>query len=214
MSTTSEPIFILERAISRTMNLRLAILRSRSFTNGIRTCGKTHIRSRFRSSEQIAQEFLGLKKEPGARRGEEDPCCASFMTQPKTMGMSDAFSPETRRSGRVCRNRIPPRGTDEERAGWGETKMKSGEEQAPESSNVAQVPYTEETKGRTGIWRIKQRFHGRVIFTYTHPGPQTLEIALDHFSDAFCDELQLDISEVITKTPSVRRHTKKAKTRR
>ena len=90
--------------------------------------------------------------------------------------------------------------------------MKSGEK--PESSNVAQVPYTEETKGRTGIWRIKQRFRGRVIFTYTHPEPETLEIALGHFSDAYCDELQLDISEVKTKAPSARRRTKKAKTRR
>jgi hypothetical protein len=130
------------------------------------------------------------------------------------MEMSDAFSPETRRSRRVCRNRIPPRGTDEERAGWGETKMKSGEKRAPESSNVAQVPYTEETKGRIGLWRIKQRFRGRVIFTYTHPEPEILEWALGHFSDAFCDELQLDISEVKTKTRSVRWRTKKAKARR
>jgi hypothetical protein len=92
--------------------------------------------------------------------------------------------------------------------------MKSGEEQAPESGNVAHVPYTEETKGRTGVWRIKQRFRGRVIFTYTHPEPEILEFALGHFSDAFCDELQLDISEVKTKAPSARRRTKKAKARR
>ncbi len=79
---------------------------------------------------------------------------------------------------------------------------------------TGEVSYTEETEGRTGIWRIKQRFRGRVIFTYTHPEPETLGIALGFFSDAFCDELDLDISEVKIKAPSARRRTKKAKPRR
>ena len=54
-----------------------------------------------------------------------------------------------------------------------------------------------------------------MIFTYTHPEPEILEFALGHFSDAFCDELQLDISELkIKAAPSARRRTKKAKARR
>jgi hypothetical protein len=83
-------------------------------------------------------------------------------------------------------------------------------------SNTHEIPhsYTEETKNLTAIWRIKQRFRGRVIFTYTHPEPQILEFAVGHFSDAFCDELQLDISELKIKAPSARRRTKKAKSRR
>jgi hypothetical protein len=89
------------------------------------------------------------------------------------------------------------------------------QEQQPES-NTHEIPhsYTEETKNLTAIWRIKQRFRGRVIFTYTHPEPQILEFALGHFSDAFCDELQLDISELKIKAPFARRRTKKAKARR
>ena len=89
------------------------------------------------------------------------------------------------------------------------------QEKQPES-NTHEIPhsYTEETKNLTAIWRIKQRFRGRVIFTYTHPEPQILEFALGHFSDAFCDELQLDISELKIKAPSARRRTQKAKTRR
>jgi hypothetical protein len=89
------------------------------------------------------------------------------------------------------------------------------QEQQPES-NTHEIPhsYTEETKNLTAIWRIKQRFRGRVIFTYTHPEPQILEFALGHFSDAFCDELQLDISELKIKAPFARRRTKKTKTRR
>jgi hypothetical protein len=35
---------------------------------------------------------------------------------------------------------IPLRGTDEERAGWGETKMKSGEKKAREQSKEVKVP--------------------------------------------------------------------------
>jgi hypothetical protein len=89
------------------------------------------------------------------------------------------------------------------------------QEQQPES-NTHEIPhsYTEETKNLTAIWRIKQRFRGRVIFTYTHPEPQILEFALGHFSDAFCDELQLDISELKITAPFARRRTKKAKARR
>jgi hypothetical protein len=89
------------------------------------------------------------------------------------------------------------------------------QEQQPES-NTHEIPhsYTEETKNLTAIWRIKQRFRGRVIFTYTHPEPEILEFALGHFSDAFCDELQLDISELKIKAPFARRRTKKTKTRR
>jgi hypothetical protein len=89
------------------------------------------------------------------------------------------------------------------------------QEKQPES-NTHEIPhsYTEETKNLTAIWRIKQRFRGRVIFTYTHPEPQILEFAVAHFSDAFCDELQLDISELKIKAPSARRRTKKAKSRR
>jgi hypothetical protein len=89
------------------------------------------------------------------------------------------------------------------------------QEKQPESNtHEIQHSYTEETKNLTAIWRIKQRFRGRVIFTYTHPEPEILEFALGHFSDAFCDELQLDISELKIKAPSARRRTKKAKARR
>jgi hypothetical protein len=83
-----------------------------------------------------------------------------------------------------------------------------------EASRSIGMATDEEAGEQTAIWRIKQRFRGSVIFTYTHPTSVTREVALAHFSDAFCDELQLDISEVITKSPSVRRRTKKAKTRR
>jgi hypothetical protein len=39
---------------------------------------------------------------------------------------------------RVCRIRIPPRGTDQERAGWGETKMKKSK--GTEVATIAVAP--------------------------------------------------------------------------
>jgi hypothetical protein len=202
---------------------------------------------------------------------------------------------------------IPLRGTDEERAGWGETKMKSGEKRAPEATNVEQaapfrVPTSVEEayelgwqwhvesfadltmfestvesvtrreglahfKGPEGelvipfvatyafgeprvpkypydsgsvclidddeehaknverkasrsigkeegfevkLWEVQQRFRGRVTHTYITPTP----MAEDDAYYAFCDELDLYVSEVKPKTHSVRRRTQKAKPRR
>ena len=97
--------------------------------------------------------------------------------------------------------------------GIGEATVQ-GKQSDSDTPEIPQKSPKEIEKERTAIWRIKQRFRGRVIFTYTHPEPETKDIALDWFSDAFCDELQLEISEVKIKTPSVRRRTKKAKPRR
>jgi hypothetical protein len=111
---------------------------------------------------------------------------------------------------------------DEEHAANLEHKASRGrgkatvQEKQPDS-NTPETPQKsskEIEKEREAIWRIKQRFRGRVIFTYTNPEPETQENALGGFSDALCDELQLDISEVKTNSPSARRRTKKAKARR
>jgi hypothetical protein len=58
--------------------------------------------------------------------------------------------------------------------------------------------------------KIQYRFRGRVVHTYTSPIPMTEDDAYE----AFCEELDLYITEVKTKAPSVSSRTKKAKTRR
>jgi hypothetical protein len=60
------------------------------------------------------------------------------------------------------------------------------------------------------LWEVQQRFRGRVTHTYITPTP----MAEDDAYYAFCDELDLYMTEVKPKTPSVRRRTTKAKARR
>jgi hypothetical protein len=60
------------------------------------------------------------------------------------------------------------------------------------------------------LWEVQYRFRGRVVHTYITPTP----MAEDDAYYAFCDELDLYVTEVKPKTPSVRRRTKKAKARR
>jgi hypothetical protein len=60
------------------------------------------------------------------------------------------------------------------------------------------------------LWEVQQRFRGHVTHTYITPTP----MAEDDAYYAFCDELDLYMTEVKPKTPSVRRRTKKAKARR
>ncbi len=60
------------------------------------------------------------------------------------------------------------------------------------------------------LWEVQQRFRGHVTHTYITPTP----MAEDDAYYAFCDELDLYMTEVKLKTPSVRRRTKKAKSRR
>ena len=60
------------------------------------------------------------------------------------------------------------------------------------------------------LWEVQYRFRGRVVHTYITPTP----MAEDDAYYAFCDELDLYMTEVKPKTPSARKRTKKAKTRR
>jgi hypothetical protein len=60
------------------------------------------------------------------------------------------------------------------------------------------------------LWKVQYRFRGRVVHTYITPTP----MAEDDAYYAFCDELDLYVSEVKTKAPSAHRRTKKAKARR
>jgi hypothetical protein len=80
------------------------------------------------------------------------------------------------------------------------------EAEAPKSPE----PTSPEKGFKVKLWRVQYLFQGRVVHTYTCPTP----MAEDDAYYAFCDQLDLDISEVKIKAPSARRRTKKSKTRR
>jgi hypothetical protein len=80
------------------------------------------------------------------------------------------------------------------------------EEKRPDSPKPTSLDGDFEIK----LWKVQYRFRGRVVHTYTCQTP----MAEDDAYYAFCDELDLYVSEVKTKSRSARRRTKKTKTRR
>ena len=85
-----------------------------------------------------------------------------------------------------------------------EEHAKNLERKAPRSIG------TEKGFVQVKLWEVQYRFRGRVVHTYITPTP----MAEDDAYYAFCDELDLYMTEVKPKTPSARKRTKKAKTRR
>jgi hypothetical protein len=76
-----------------------------------------------------------------------------------------------------------------------DTELGTANQSEPGSQMPMESP-KEAEKDREAFWVIKERFRGRVIFSYSNPNPETEAVAIGLALDVFGDQLQIEISEV------------------